>query len=490
MNTRTTLFTAVLPAALLVTLVLSSCGGDANTRTDSAAARPAGPGSFLNVSDIHFNPFYDSSLVPKLVAADVAEWESIFESSGDTTLSTYAGGGQDTDYPLLKSALAAMKRSAPNPDMIVIPGDFLAHDFETYFYGLSGVDQSTDSAAGYPALHGFIDKTMRFIAMRIDEEWPSVPVIAALGNNDSYCGDYMIQPKSPFLTMLAGVWKPMLRTANTGTFDATFPSGGYYSIPSPADSNVTIVVLNTVFMSRNFNKRLPCYCTPGDFGPGNAGPGTEELAWLTEQLKSARDAGKKVWLVQHITAGMDTYESLQGRPGYDFTPAFNDEYLAVIRANTDVIAANIAGHYHMDDFRLIRDSAGAAQTYVHLVPSISPINGNNPGFELVSFDRKSGVLLDYNAVYTSVATSPGYDQAKWDTEYRFSDLYGEKAITAETLDRVYDRLETDTVLQNRYMLYYPVSNTGAYDEYRAQFKEFWCSIGNMTLAGYEACCCE
>ncbi len=483
MNQRT-----LLAFTLFLAVVLHSCGGEADTPSQKAdVSAPSVSGQFLNISDVHFNPFYDSTLVPQLAASDVADWQRIFESSSDTLLSSYTNGRHDADYPLLVSALEAMQASSPNPDFIIVPGDFLSHNFEDDFYSFSGVDQHKDSTEGYPQLHSFIDKTMSFLAMMIDKGWPSTPMIAALGNNDAYCGDYMIQPGSSFLSMMAKLWKPLLRTNNTGTFDKTFTEGGYYSIPSPVDSNLLIVVLNTIYMSKNFNKRTPCYCVPGDFGPDNAGPGKTELAWLEKQLSSARDAGQKVWIVQHIPPGMDTYEAAKGTPGYDYTPQFNEEYLKVIRANTDVIAANIAGHYHMDDFRLMRDSAGTAWSYIHLVPSISPYNGNNPGFEIVEYSAESDELLDYRATYANVANEPGLHQVTWNTEYRFSDLYNEKKITAATLDNVWTKLATDTALQNRYMLYYPVSNVDAFNSNRAKFKAFWCSIGNATLEAYLSC---
>ena len=468
-------------------LALSGCSETEEINSDEDVQIS---GRFLNISDIHFNPFYDPSIVPALNASDVDKWRGIFEGSSDTLLSSYSNGRHDADYPLLISSLQAMKAASPDPDFIIIPGDFLAHDFENYFYGLSGVNQAKDSVAGYPALHNFIDKTMEFLAVSISQEWPSTPMIAALGNNDAYCGDYMIQPNSPFLTMMTTLWKPMLHTGNTGTFEDTFPKGGYYSMPSPVDSNLRIVVLNTIFMSHKYNQRTPCYCVPGNFGPENAAPGDQELAWFKTQLNEARNAGQKVWVVQHIPPGIDTYEAAKGTPEYDYSDAFNAKYLEVLHANTDLIAVNIAGHYHMDDFRLMRDSSGTALSYIHLVPSISPFNGNNPGFEIVEYSAEADELVDYRAVYASVANEPGLHEVKWDTEYRFSKLYGEKRITAATLDNVWSRMETDSTLQNRYMLYYPVSSESAYRSNSAKFREFWCSIGNATLKEYRKCCCE
>src|SRR5689334_14874545 len=57
---------------------------------------------FLSVSDIHFNPFADPTLVTKLEAADVAQWSAILASSSITAFSAY---GSDVNDPLLRSAI-------------------------------------------------------------------------------------------------------------------------------------------------------------------------------------------------------------------------------------------------------------------------------------------------------------------------------------------------------------------------------------------------
>src|ERR1700722_12418819 len=55
----------------------------------------------LFLSDIHFDPFFDPSLMDSLVKSDPSDWKSIFERSALTQLSPYRS---DTNYPLLKSA--------------------------------------------------------------------------------------------------------------------------------------------------------------------------------------------------------------------------------------------------------------------------------------------------------------------------------------------------------------------------------------------------
>jgi hypothetical protein len=89
--------------------------------------RLPGQGVFLIVSDLHFDPFADPAIVKELVAADVQAWPAIFESS---KLPGFAQYGNDSNYPLMASALEAARRILPRPDFVLYPGDYLAHEFE------------------------------------------------------------------------------------------------------------------------------------------------------------------------------------------------------------------------------------------------------------------------------------------------------------------------------------------------------------------------
>src|SRR5450631_4733896 len=100
-------------------------------------ARAADPWLFVN--DVHFDP-KSKQLAPNLYG--------------------------DTDKALLDSALTEMHRIAPNPPVIVMAGDFLAHNFKR------------SSAA----------PTMIALAERFNRTFPRAQFVMALGNEDSPCG--------------------------------------------------------------------------------------------------------------------------------------------------------------------------------------------------------------------------------------------------------------------------------------------------------------
>ena len=42
-------------------------------------------------------------------------------------------------------------------------------------------------------------KTLHYVTSALKRMFPQTPIIATLGNNDSYCGNYMIKPAGDFL---------------------------------------------------------------------------------------------------------------------------------------------------------------------------------------------------------------------------------------------------------------------------------------------------
>jgi hypothetical protein len=113
----------------------------------------------------------------------------IFASSTQTSLGAY---GSDINDALLRSAVAEMKTQIANPAFVMISGDFLAHGFQKNYQ-----QYATDkSQAAYTA---FVTKTIAYVAGKLRDAYPTVPLYPTLGNNDSDCGDYAVAPDSTFL---------------------------------------------------------------------------------------------------------------------------------------------------------------------------------------------------------------------------------------------------------------------------------------------------
>ena len=94
----------------------------------------------------------------------------------------------DTDKALLDSLLDEMHRLAPDPPVIVMPGDFLSHHFRR--------------SSAVP--------TMIDLAARFNRRFPRAQFVMALGNEDSPCGDYGVAANSSFLLAVAKAWAPLV----------------------------------------------------------------------------------------------------------------------------------------------------------------------------------------------------------------------------------------------------------------------------------------
>ena len=120
-----------------------------------------------------------------------------------------AGGlqcrGTDTNYALLKSSLDDAQKRIPHPDFILYPA---------ICWPTSGRADTTHWRLGRTStIHRptTCSRPRRSAFWRtVPPEVPGIVVAPTLGNEDSYCGDYRIEPDGPFLSMFAETWAPLL----------------------------------------------------------------------------------------------------------------------------------------------------------------------------------------------------------------------------------------------------------------------------------------
>jgi sphingomyelin phosphodiesterase acid-like 3 len=427
-----------------------------------AVASSAFAEKFLAVSDIHFNPFADPTIVARLEAADVSQWQAILASSSLTAFSAY---GSDVNEPLFRSALGEMKQQLPSPAFVLISGDFLAHKFDKTYQ-----QYATDkSQAAYTA---FVTKTIAYVASAIHAAYPGVPVYPTLGNNDSDCGDYAVAPHSVFLANFRDVWKPMV---GSRSFDRRFPTGGYYHVDVRGLKNVRVIALNTNFFSINYKN--PC----GTPGPD---PGVRQLQWLDAELLLARAEHKRVWLLFHIPPGVDVYDSeVYGgacpnlKAEMFWKEQYAAEYLALAARHRDTIIGSFAGHTHQDELRI------AAGDFIHISPSISPIFGNNPAFEIVEADR-NGTIADYTAWHLPNVTLP------WKREYAFDEAYAKARYDTATLTELAAAIGRDEKTRAQYFDYTSSGNAKSTAEALAKWQGYWCGLTALTGPAFTKCYCD
>lgn len=442
----------------------------------------------LFVSDIHFEPLWDPSKAPRLEAAPVNQWNAILaeQASADQAarleelLQTCKVRGADTSYALYESSLRAIHDDAKGAKFVVLSGDLISHDFSCKFH----IVFPKASPAEYRA---FVEKTIDYVMRELRDALPGVPVYAALGNNDSDCGDYQLDPDSPFLAETGKVLAADLPVGERGEAERTFAEGGYYSARFPAPlSRTRILVLDDLFMARQ-------YATCG--GQADAAPATAQIAWLEQKLVAARRNKEKVWVMSHIPPGVNPYATAMkaldlcggGMPQMFLSSEALPEAMAHYG---DVIALAIFAHTHMDEMRLLRPAAGSSAEGVALkmVPSISPINGNNPAFTVAEIDAATAELKDYRVFVASNQT--GTD-THWSEEYDFAKTYKEGAFTAATAGDLIEGFKADPTAQADRSKSY-IQNYGSGSGARA-IGTFWqpytCALRNDGADAFRECVC-
>lgn len=330
---------------------------------------------WLFVSDIHLNPYSQAGIVR----------------------------GADTTPVLWRATLAQMKRIEPDPSVVLVGGDLLAHHFRT-LSARAHVEAETGALS-----------TTRAIVAGLNGLYPRAQFLVTLGNNDDPCGDYRSEGTGRFERTLARIWAPLVdRHGSAPAFVEQFARGGYYDVRLPYGERG--IVLNSIFWSLLY--RGGCLSHPRD-------PGGTELSWLRSQLR-ALPTGEKALLLMHVPPGYDPEGTMIARRiiGVPFLrPGSNAALLRLIGAHRASLPWIAAAHTHRYDFRI------ANGVPVLIVSSVSPVYNNNPAFYVLSVDAR-GRLHDI-APYV-------YDlrSGTWVAEPHFDAMYGVASFDRRSLEKI------------------------------------------------------
>jgi sphingomyelin phosphodiesterase acid-like 3 len=453
----------------------------AQAQSGPRAAPATGAVSALMISDIHFDPFHDPEKAKLLARDPVSKWAAVLAAPGspraaasfEQLQAVCRAKGVDTPYALLRSSLEAM-RARSQPEFVTLSGDLIAHRFDCRYRKTVG------DAAGYEA---FVEKTLAFVVGQLRAAWPGVPVYISLGNNDSACGDYRLDPDSAFLRRTAAIFGEGLPVAERHDELREFPVGGYYSVDLVPLPRTRLIVLNDVFQSLNYRT-----CA----GARDAAPGVAEMAWLAQQLEQVQREGEKVWVMGHIPPGVNVYATVRELPdlcGTEKPVMFLDAGRLddLLLEHAGEVRLALFAHTHMDEMRLLEGGSGSGVA-VKLVPSISPVDGNNPAFTVARVDRTTAVLKDYEVFAASNQTGVG---TQWTNEYDYAEAYHQPAFTPSALRELIAEFQSDrkakTAASQEYIRDYYVG--GEARELTPFWPQYVCSLEQLTVKGYAGCVC-
>lgn len=461
---------SVLALLLGLCALAAPCGAGVEDILGWKAGAKDPQGAYLLLSDIHFDPFVDPSLVAALAAAPAQDWDSIFARSA---LKAFPGRTDDDNWPLWRSALKALDLPKVHYDYAIITGDILAHKFDQKFAAFK--------LGGQDAYEAFARKTLLYVNQSLAQALPGTPLYWTLGNNDSDCGDFGLVPGGRLLADLAQDWSTV---ASDPAAAGDFPRDGYYETDLPGNSG-RFIGLNSNAWSRRQSTR--CWDPARD---PSQDPGKVELDWLRARLEADAQAGKRVTLAMHIPPGLNAFQNQCGLPPESFyRPEIQGPFLDLLAKYAPQVRLLFAGHTHFDDLKVYRIQ-GKAVLGVHLTPSIGPNHGNNPSFQVGLYQRSDGRLLDL-ATYTlrnMVQAGQGGLEADWSYEYGFQLAYGQ-AFDREGLDAVAADIRTKRAPRSLYEAFFAgeTASQAALDP--SQWLPYSCAQSCFTPEDFEACAC-
>jgi sphingomyelin phosphodiesterase acid-like 3 len=382
-----------------------------------AGRSPAGAAPWLFVSDIHLKANARHAPPSKL--------------------------GDDSDQALFDSALREMKRVDPNPPVVVVTGDLLAHWF----------DKRQAAAV-----------TIR-IANEFNRAFPQAQFVLALGNDDGECGDYGLTPNTAFLRDVGRAWEPMInRRGAAPAFLSTFARDASYTATLPV-RGLHAIVIEDVFWSPRY--RAGC----------GAAPGIRDHVMRELDTRLAQTPGP-VWVLFHIPPGVDAFSTAKLAHRLAIVPFLlpdmRDGLLSLLGRTPGHVALAVAGHTHKFAYRIV-DANGPHPVPMLLVPSISPIFFNAPSFLTANVDA-DGTLHDVEET--------SYLHNRWQRIGGLRDL-GVDAFTGKQLLELQARLDRDPKVRATFDRLY---GGGAVSEINDRtWPVYSCAATAFTSAAFNAC---
>jgi hypothetical protein len=469
--------TSRLSALSALALFVLTAVGDAGAQ---AGASDEASRSFAVISDIHFDPISTPGMAEMLVASRPDEGQATFGSEGAQAFSRF---GEDTNLALLSSAMAALSHAAGTSDFLLVTGDLLAHRFEERAASALGTTPNAQ------AVRELTTKTVGYVARSLQAALPGRPIILALGNNDSDCGDYRIAPQGAFLAatrdtvrQLAG---PDLVAAD---FDETYMAGGYYRMRHPTLPKTTILVLNDVLWASEYRNS----CGDNGLAAANA-----MMSWLERELIEARTEARRIWLVHHIPVGVDSYASLQHTAASAcpssvtlfLNEPFASRFLTLLRTFASTLQASFSGHIHRDSYRLVMDGDRPVGLD-KIAPAISPIFGNAPGFHVFNYNPQAGGPSNFSTWYlANLEHVSGNVSADWRQEYNFTEAYGEATYSMDSVGRVLQAVSGSTAAGETMRKTFDRVYAGVQSGTGADAVADICAISNLDAASFKTCVC-
>ncbi|OAP62323.1 sphingomyelin phosphodiesterase [Fonsecaea erecta] len=390
----------------------------------NASTAPASSGKSINVlhtSDWHLDPRYDigseANCSQYLCCRPYATNDDLSTTSANASVPASRFGYLYCDSPpdLALSSFTSMHQffDLSNVSFAIFTGDILSHDND---------DQISREYAEY-------EETITYQTFKA--QLGDIPVYATLGNHDSIPEAWNTQNSlnpggSTAASANAFGWNYELLSSlwgNSGWINSTeqdYASTHYGAYAHTTAQGLRIISINTDFwyVDNIFN-----YWNVTN--PDTSGI----LAWLASELAACEARGQRAWIIGHVPSGYDGSNAVLN-PSALF-------YSIVVRFSPATIAGVFFGHTHEDQIQIFYDflpnstytmdgktyrnttmvDYSKPLTVGYIGPSITPLTGNNAGYQLYQVDASTFSITGIQTYFANVSEANSWTTPEWRFEY-------------------------------------------------------------------------
>ncbi|KAA5532511.1 hypothetical protein F0919_17155 [Taibaiella lutea] len=260
---------------------------------------------------------------------------------------------KDADTMLFTAAVKSV--GAQKFPFIIMPGDLMPHG------------NAHDTAS--------MKKTLEYVIEHVQNLDKDAIILPALGNNDC-----MAHNTPDDMTYEVFYGSALKRIDKDSSIYKTFKKGGYYQYTK---DDLSVIVLNTLLFA--------------SFVHGQDSAAKQELCWLGAALQNALQTNRKVWIVYHVPPGIDRYNNSQS-----WHQAIQEMYIDTIKKYAPIIKFQLAGHTHMNDYRLITHNKTII-SYIDIAPGLNTRNGNNPAYQIVDYNVPDKTINEVKTYFTNAS---------------------------------------------------------------------------------------
>jgi sphingomyelin phosphodiesterase len=392
-------------------------------KPESANVVPEPSGEIINVlhlSDWHLDPRYDigseANCSQYLCCRPYATNTALYTNVDNASVPASRFGYLYCDSPpdLALSSFASMPGffEMSNVSFAIFTGDIVSHDND---------DQLSRAYIEY-------EETVTYQTFKA--QMKSTPIYPTLGNHDSLPEAYNTQnelnpvPGNDATNALSWNYNLLSSMWQTDGW-ITSPEASYASTHYGAYAHTTAQGLRIISINTDF------WYTSNVFNYFNfTNPDTSGiLTFLANELSACEKAGQRAWVIGHVLSGYDGTNALPN-PSALF-------YSIVRRFSPTTLAGVFFGHTHEDQLQIFYDylpnstitKSGTTYRNTTMVdyskpltmgfigPSITPLTGNNAGYQLYQVDAKTFSVTGVQTYFANVSEANSWTTPVWQFEY-------------------------------------------------------------------------